>query len=241
MMTTNPLKFITKHWIKCLVIAPAVSAATYYGYDFKKTTNLMSKYCEQVSKIGDEKLKSPTSEVRHVTVLLNPIAGKRKSKRLYRKWVEPLLHLSGTKVSLVETETINQAFDLMKIMSNCDAVAIVGGDGTVNEAINGLLSRPDANEASSKFPVAIIPAGKDNIIAKKIYEGFVYRNHKELLIHTTMGLIKSVPKSFESSEFNIPKTEESDQDDDNVKPCPTLPEGKIRLFLPYNDLDKDLK
>ncbi|KAG2650180.1 hypothetical protein PVAP13_1NG244200 [Panicum virgatum] len=46
--------------------------------------------------------------------------------------------------------------------STCpNGVVCVGGDGIVNEVLNGLLLRSDRTEAVSN-PVGIIPAGSDN-------------------------------------------------------------------------------
>lgn len=142
-------------------------------------------------------MNNPTEQPRHITVILNPVACNRKSKKLYAKYVEPFLHLAGIKVSLIETESPNQAFELMKIMSNCDGVAIVGGDGTVHEAINGLLHRPDCVEASRQFPIGIMPTGQYNTIARYIHQRLSYRNQKEFLAHATMRLVDQVQEKFD--------------------------------------------
>lgn len=65
------------------------------------------------------------------------------SKNLYEEYAAPLLHLAGLKVSLFKTEHSGQAKDLMQVMDNTDAVLVVGGDGTLMEAVTGLLSRAD--------------------------------------------------------------------------------------------------
>lgn len=182
------------HYKKTLFIIPTFSYGVYYAYDYSITYSLMKKCCQQATIMGDEKLVNFNADVRHVTVILNPIAGKRKAKKLYARWVEPLLHLSGTKVSLVETESANQASELMKMMSNCDAVAIVGGDGTVQESIDGLVSREDYLKACQKFPLAFIPVGQNNLLAKLIHRDTNFRNHKEFLILTTMALIERKKK-----------------------------------------------
>lgn len=158
----------------------------------------MKTSCKKAATYGDERLKSPSQPIRHITVILNPVACKRKSKKLYTKWVEPLFHLAGIKVSLVETASPNQARDLMKIMSNCDGVAIVGGDGTVHEALNGLLSRPDCAEAVANFPIGIIPAGQYNSVARYIHQNhMIYRNQKEFLIEATMRVVDSLKQRFD--------------------------------------------
>lgn len=67
---------------------------------------------------------APFHPARHVTVILNPVANKKKSKDDYEKYCAPLFHLAGLKVSLVTTEAEGQAKDLMEIMDNTDCVVV---------------------------------------------------------------------------------------------------------------------
>lgn len=117
-----------------------------------------------LQRFGDQYLP-PDRKCRHVTVLLNPVANKRKSRANYDKYCAPLLHLAGLRVSLVVTEAEGQAGELMEIMDNTDAVLIAGGNGTVHEAVTGLLRRPDSWSAARRFPIGILPVGKRNTIA----------------------------------------------------------------------------
>ena len=50
-------------------------------------------------------------------------------------------HLAGIKVSLMRTEAVGQAKEIMEIMKDADAVLIAGGDGTVMEAVTGFMRR----------------------------------------------------------------------------------------------------
>lgn len=59
----------------------------------------------------------------------------RKAKAKFEKFCAPLLHLAGLSVSIVQTEAEGQARGLMEVMSNTDAVAIAGGDGTLSEVL----------------------------------------------------------------------------------------------------------
>lgn len=200
-MSPNPLRTIIKSWKKSALYLGAANLALYFTYDHTVTNGIMKSSCRKAAALGDVKLHNSKSRLRHITVILNPAACKGKSKKLYTKWVEPILHLSGIKVSLIETSSPNQAYDLMKVMSNCDGVAIVGGDGTVHEALNGLLHRTDCTKAVKDFPVAIIPAGQYNSIARYIHQGNMhYRNQKEFLINATLRLIDSCQTKFDVVE-----------------------------------------
>ena len=41
------------------------------------------------------------------------------------------------KVSLIRTERVAEAGDIMEIMKDADAVLVAGGDGTIMEAVTG--------------------------------------------------------------------------------------------------------
>lgn len=44
---------------------------------------------------------------------------------------------------------------------DAEAVMVVGGDGTINEVVNGLAGRP--------IPMAVVPAGTENLLAKELH------------------------------------------------------------------------
>ena len=44
-------------------------------------------------------------------------------------------------MSLIRTEAVGQAKEIMEIMKDADAVLIAGGDGTVMEAVTGFMRR----------------------------------------------------------------------------------------------------
>lgn len=204
----GPIQVLFKYWKRSIIAVPAFVGATWFFYDYTVTSSAMKVCCARAAEIGDEKLSRFDSQPRHITVILNPVAGNRRSKKLYQKWVEPLLHLGGIRVSLIETESPKQATELMKVMSNCDGVAIVGGDGTIHEALNGLMSRPDCANASKQFPIAIIPTGQYNSIARLIHQGLIYRNQKDFLMAATMSLVNSVSDRFDVLKISSLDNEE---------------------------------
>ncbi|KAF8379861.1 hypothetical protein HHK36_029310 [Tetracentron sinense] len=72
--------------------------------------------------------------------------------------------LAGFKIEVVKTTSAGHARKFVSSVdfSTCpDGIICVGGDGIINEVLNGLLSRNDQNEAIS-IPIGIIPAGSDN-------------------------------------------------------------------------------
>lgn len=108
----------------------------------------------------DVKSKAPPK----VLVVLNPRSGHGRSSKVFHEKVEPIFQLAGFKMEIVKTTSAGHARKLASTVDFAlcpDGIICVGGDGIVNEVLNGLLSRGDQKEAVSK-PIGIIPAGSDN-------------------------------------------------------------------------------
>lgn len=102
--------------------------------------------------------------IRKVLVILNPNSGFRSSREVFYKKVQSTLKLSGFVMEVVETAYAGHAKVLASTvdLTTCpDGIICVGGDGVVNEVLNGLLGRDDLKE-SIQLPIGIIPAGSDN-------------------------------------------------------------------------------
>ncbi|KAL8167400.1 hypothetical protein V2J09_008899 [Rumex salicifolius] len=97
-------------------------------------------------------------------VILNPRSGRGRSTKVFHGVVEPIFKLAGFKLEVVKTTSAGHAKELAATVdfSTCpDGIVCVGGDGIVNEVLNGLLTRSNQKEAIS-IPIGIIPAGSDN-------------------------------------------------------------------------------
>lgn len=106
------------------------------------------------------KCKSPPK----MLVILNPRSGRGRSTKVFHSIVEPILKLAGFKLEVVKTSSAGHARNLASTVdiSTCpDGIICVGGDGIINEVLNGLLSRDNQKEGIS-IPIGIIPAGSDN-------------------------------------------------------------------------------
>lgn len=117
----------------------------------------------------DDANNSPSDDVvrsqsdRVMLVVLNPRSGRGCARKIYDLKVEPILKLAGIRLTVVETNGPHHAQNLAANMdlSTCtNGIICVGGDGIVNEVLNGLLSREDKN--SRGIAIGIIPAGSDN-------------------------------------------------------------------------------
>jgi diacylglycerol kinase (ATP) len=97
---------------------------------------------------------------RRLLVIFNPTAGRRKRRRLQR-WLMAL-EAMGAPVTLSETNGPRHAEALARAAdpARFDSVVAAGGDGTINEAVNGL--------ALSPLPLAVFPLGTANVLAAEI-------------------------------------------------------------------------
>lgn len=93
-------------------------------------------------------------------VIHNPTAGQRR-QRLYRRTLEALSAL-GCDVETVSTTCRGDGERLARAAADgsWDAVVAAGGDGTINEVVNGL--------AGSAMPLGIVSLGTANVFAAEI-------------------------------------------------------------------------
>ncbi|HET6443489.1 MAG TPA: diacylglycerol kinase family protein [candidate division Zixibacteria bacterium] len=93
-----------------------------------------------------------------VLVILNPFANHHQAVGESTS-VEMALSEAGLEYEIVSTQSRGHAKGLAASASGYDAVVAAGGDGTVNEVVNGLLSV--AGEGQSQ-PLGILPLGTGN-------------------------------------------------------------------------------
>ena len=96
-------------------------------------------------------------------LVVNPTAGRRRRGLVDAVMRE--IRSEGWAVDVVETEA---AGDARHLAETCDArryavIAVAGGDGTINEVVNGLAQRGTDGPA-----VGIVPLGTANVLAHEL-------------------------------------------------------------------------
>ncbi|XP_031145368.1 sphingosine kinase 1 [Sander lucioperca] len=128
---------------------------------------------------------SVLSRPSRMMLLMNPQSGKGQALTLYNNHIQRMLNEAGVTHTLVITERQNHARELVKEadLSQWDALVIMSGDGLLFEVINGLLERPDWEEAI-RTPLGILPSGSGNALAASIhhYSGASPVFSEELLV-----------------------------------------------------------
>lgn len=97
----------------------------------------MQAACKEASLYGDNVIpmeRNPTV----ITVILNPVANKRKAKKDFETYCEPLLHLAGLQVEVVQTTSEGNAKEIVENLKGTEAIIVAGGDGTLSETVTGI-------------------------------------------------------------------------------------------------------
>jgi len=105
------------------------------------------------SEVGREELDA--------LVVYNPTAGPRDVRRELDR-VIGYLERRGWRVALRETTKTGDAtlFAQEAVAARCKAIFVAGGDGTINEVVNGLVG--------SSVAMGVLPVGTGNVWAKEL-------------------------------------------------------------------------
>lgn len=109
---------------------------------------------------NDTESRPPTRRLR---LLYNPTAG-RVRRPLVERAAAAFRH-AGWEVERAETERRGHAEHLAAEAAadgEVGRIVVAGGDGTINEAVNGLL------RADAPLPLAILPMGTANVLAREL-------------------------------------------------------------------------
>ena len=105
-----------------------------------------------------------------IIVIANPAAGRGRGQQVI-SYISKVLPEKGMPFDLVQTEYSGHATELARqaISDGYQTIAALGGDGTVNEIINGLcLDLGDDPDPAAIVTLGIIPAGSGNDFAYAI-------------------------------------------------------------------------
>ena len=96
-------------------------------------------------------------------IIVNPVAGKRSTRELAQRMKHNLSEYEiDVWLSLTKAHCDAERLTRRAVEAGSTNVIVCGGDGTVYEAVNGLMSAPDA---SLNTTLGIIPSGQCNDLA----------------------------------------------------------------------------
>ena len=99
--------------------------------------------------------------------MVNPVSGAGRGLRAARELLGPCLEASGAKHDVTvtrepgEAQTIAASIDI----DAYDTLVVVGGDGTMHEALQGLCGRPDADRRAADLAFAVVPTVITAVVA----------------------------------------------------------------------------
>eukprot|EP00755_Sulcionema_specki_P018702 Sspe_Gene.67558::Locus_39856_Transcript_1_1_Confidence_1.000_Length_949::g.67558::m.67558/K04718/SPHK; sphingosine kinase len=100
----------------------------------------------------------------HFHIIVNPNSGSRAGEKVWSQ-LSKRLKMTDHSVECYMTKGPGDATRIAQSleMKGNDIIAAVGGDGTMCEALNGLMARSDARKGA--FTICFIPAGSANAMA----------------------------------------------------------------------------
>ncbi len=113
-----------------------------------------------VDSTGSKIISHPLQQI---GIVYNPFAGGLKgTKRLRLDEAAGIFRKAGRQVELYPTTGPNKAGELARkaIKDGCDLILAAGGDGTINETVDGIAGSPVAFGA--------LPAGTANVLANEV-------------------------------------------------------------------------
>jgi diacylglycerol kinase (ATP) len=101
------------------------------------------------------------TQVRNALLIVNPTAGGGRAMRKLEE-ARRIFCDNGIETELQNTTAAGEATAMARraVAESRQLVIVCGGDGTVNEVVNGL--------ALSQVPLAVLPAGTANVLAKEL-------------------------------------------------------------------------
>ena len=130
--------------------------------DFGLKATLARRACRQIF-FSNPKTQIQNPKLKKGILIYNPVAGRRPARREREvREAAGVLRQAGLEIELAPTERPAMAHELAQAAaaSGVDVVLACGGDGTLNEVINGL--------APSQVPLGILPGGTANILAREL-------------------------------------------------------------------------
>ncbi len=127
--------------------------------------------------------------MKKLLLIVNPCSGKKKANRVLTDIIG-VFNRGGFDVSAYMTAARGDATEVVAARAaEFDAVVCVGGDGTFNEVISGLLA------AGGSAPVGYIPAGSTNDFANSL------KLPKDML-QAAQDIVDGAPHPLDVGRFN---------------------------------------
>lgn len=126
--------------------------------------------------------------MKHLLLIINPVAGQKKAAK-YLPEIISVFNRAEYDVHVYITSSQNDAAEAVrKLGRTVDLIVCCGGDGTLNETINGMMRE------GIQVPIGYIPAGSTNDFANSLkLSGDVVTAAKQI--------VDGIPKPYDIGKF----------------------------------------
>ena len=102
---------------------------------------------------------------RRILLIVNPRSGKRRGLKVLEQ-VKPVFAAADVELDVRVTNQSGHARQIVRgfDLAGYDGLCLIGGDGTVHEAVSGLIQRSEP----ASIPLGIIPSGTGNDVARHL-------------------------------------------------------------------------
>ena len=167
-----PRRYAAPYQVYCNAVAPPIVRCVSYNLGPSSIIRVLSR---------------PSSRPYSFTILT--LARLRRRSHALRRSIE-LLDARGITVDSIATTGPGHAGEIARcaVDRGADLILVAGGDGTINEAVNGMVH--------SDVPLGILPAGTANVLANELGIGKTMERAAAVLADTVqervaLGLIAS--------------------------------------------------
>ncbi len=134
-------------------------------------------------------------------IILNPNAGRGRAKQIFHTLTQALQAV-GIHYVVAETPAPHTAPHLTRQLieeNGYDPIIVVGGDGTINEVVNGIIASKQAGSGGAAL--AIIAGGTGNDFVKTLGNG-----KPASLQHTVQCIANGTQRTIDAGHIMIPNT-----------------------------------
>eukprot|EP00730_Choanoeca_flexa_P019836 TRINITY_DN9701_c0_g1_i6.p1 TRINITY_DN9701_c0_g1~~TRINITY_DN9701_c0_g1_i6.p1 ORF type:complete len:382 (+),score=51.65 TRINITY_DN9701_c0_g1_i6:41-1147(+) len=164
-------------------------------------------FCREARHYGQMSLH-PEALPRRMFILLHPRAGPGENRGFFEKEVAPIFHLAGLDYDVRRIKHTEEVRDIVfsQDLSKYDDVVIVGGDGFFQEAMSGLLQRPDAQDVTSSKGLGLVPVGNsNNLFRTRLAQS--QETDRALLAHeAALGIVEGRSKAIDAIQIEFADT-----------------------------------
>uniref|UniRef100_A0A915N4N0 DAGKc domain-containing protein n=1 Tax=Meloidogyne javanica TaxID=6303 RepID=A0A915N4N0_MELJA len=189
-------------------------------------------YGEKAKQFGAVPIH-PNQKLRKVIVLINSEAKRQHAARIFNKNGLPLLNLAGLDINILNVSSQSEMENIARTIDykEADCIFLVGGDGTICHALNGILQKTKIEEQP---PIGIFPGGNRNktfSIFGFIKESVDPKSNVRLCCESVMALIEGKQKQFYPICCKLENISDKEDKEKTENTSSTIPSPSVSYFL----------